>query len=96
MPNDSDEAKRIAARCVSRAERFLRAIDCIHDRDRLVLVRSWLPHWDGQFICWPSMLLDGPAYRSGVSPCWDKVRIRLLFAKARLAVRAVLLAETQP
>lgn len=66
---------------MDRAERFLRAIDCIQGRERLVMVRSWVPHWDGRFICWPTMLVDCISYRAGVSPCWDRVRIRLLAKK---------------
>ncbi len=63
-------------------ERFLRAINCIQGRDRLVKVRSWMPVWDGRFVCWPTMQVDCINHYATVSPCWDRVRIRLLAKKA--------------
>ena len=63
---------------VGRAERFLRRLDLLSPRDRLVRVKSWRPTWDGRYLCWPTMLVDGLSHRSTVQPVWDRVRFRRL------------------
>lgn len=63
-------------------QRLFRWLDLIGPRDKLVKVRSWAPYWDGKELTWPTMLIDQYGYRRcGISPVWDRVRLRQLFQR---------------
>lgn len=39
--------------------------------DRIVRVKSWLPSWDGNWLGWPTLLIDKRSGRRETStPCW--------------------------
>lgn len=60
-------------------ERLIRRLRLIEPRDRLVRVKSWWPHYDGRYWCWPVMLIDQYGYqRCSVAPCWNRNRLRAL------------------
>jgi hypothetical protein len=66
------------------AERILRGLGLLHDRDRLVKVRSWRPHlsvvknWRG--VEWPCFIVERGGIRMTIRPLWDWPRVRQILA----------------
>ena len=60
------------------AERLLHWLKVLQPGDRLVKVKSWMPWWDGKYVCWPTMLVDRPGTRMTIAPCWNAWQVRAL------------------
>lgn len=63
----------------------------LHDRDKLVQVKSWVPSiaivqtYRGRRleVCWPTMLIESYGQRMTVTPVWSRFRFALIWEADR-------------
>ena len=61
----------VRAQTIEEDEALLRRLGVLHDGEKLVKVKSWVPSLDEEGMGWPVMLVDRAGTRTTVVPIWD-------------------------